>query len=193
MKRQITSVMLVVACLFGGLSAVFAKKKPVIERIDARAAPTSIAVGVDPNVRILVYEYSTDDDLQELALAFAKHGTDALNGALGKMKKGTILQIPGMPGDLPVELVESKSQGASRQLTIVAERGQSPLATRYMQIDNLGQGYPYVCIQIEFDEQGNGKGEIVEYAKLGFDSAGHMTISRWNTKPFQLVDVRSSK
>ena len=96
------------------------------------------------------------------------------------------MRVPGAAGDLPVELVESKSQGAIRRLTIVADRGQ---ASSYMGVEK----YPFTFAQLEFDEQGNGKGEIVVYAKLGFDSAGHMTINRWNTRPFQLADVRSSK
>jgi hypothetical protein len=194
MKRQITLVMLGVAFGFAGASTAFAKKRPVIERIEARVAPISISVsaGLDPHVTIVIYEYSTDQELQDLAQAFARRGKDGLTSALGKMKKG-YMQVPGVYDELPVELVESKSQGAIRRLTIVADRGQAYSATRSMQIDNLGQEYPFTCAQLEFDEQGNGKGEIVVYAKLGFDSAGEMTINRWNTKPFQLVDLRSSK
>ncbi len=191
MKRKITLVMLVVACLFGGVGTLSAKKKPVIERIEARVAPISVSVNSNRDVTIVIYEYSTDQELQDLAQVFARRGKDGLGSALGKMKKG-YLQAPEL-GELPVELAESKSEGAIRRLTIVAERGQSNLATRSMQIDNLGQEYPFTCVQFEFDEEGNGKGEIVEYAKLGFNSAGQMTISRWNTKPFQLIDVRSSK
>jgi len=192
MKRQITFVMLGVAFGFAGVSTVSAKKKPVIERIEARIAPISVSVGLDSHVTIVIYEYSTDQELQDLAQAFARRGKDALESALGKMKKG-YMQVPGVYDELPVEVAESKSLGAIRRLTIVAERGQSNLATRSMQIDNLGQEYPFTCAQLEFDEQGNGKGEIVVYAKLGFDSAGEMTINRWNVKPFQLADVRSSK
>lgn len=193
MRRKITSLMLVVACFFGSVHTASAKQKPILERIEARVVPISISVLEKPNVTIVIYEYSTGQELRNLAQAFAKGGKEGLGSALGKMKKGTVMQIPGLPGDLPVELVESKSDGASRRLTIVAERGQSYTATRSMQIDHLGQGYPYICIQIEFDEAGNGKGEIVQYARLAFDSEGHLTINRWNTKPFQLVDVRSSK
>jgi hypothetical protein len=209
MKRQITSLTLLVACLFGGVSTVFAKKKPVIENIQARLySPPNDPLNKE--VRVAIYEYSTDQELQDLAQAFARRGKDGLVSALGRMKKG-YMQFPGAAGDWPVELVESKSLGAMRRLTIVAQRGQSYSETPYTQQmpggigrtnvrlegrfdqTNLGQEYPYICVQVEFDEQGNGKGEIVVYAKLGFDSAGHMTINRWNTRPFQLVDVRSSK
>jgi hypothetical protein len=190
MKRQITSAMLGVACLVGGVSTVPAKKKPVVERIEARIYPPPVNL---PNggVTVVIYEYSTDQELQDLAQAFAKRGKDGLGSALGKMKKG-YMEVPGA-GELPVELAESKSEGAIRRLTIVAERGQAVSATRSMQIDNLGQEYPFTCVQLEFDAEGNGKGEIVLYAKLGFNSAGQMTIERWNIKPFQLIDVRSSK
>jgi hypothetical protein len=192
MKRQITLVMLGVAFGFAGASTVFAKKKPVIERIEARVAPISLSVTVRGDVIIVIYEYSTKQELQDLAQAFARRGKDGLASALGKMKKG-YMQVPGVYDELPVELAESKSQGAIRRLTIVAERGQSNFATRSMQIDNLGQEYPFTCVQLEFDEQGNGKGEMIVYAKLGFNSTGEMTINRWNTRPFQLLDVRSSK
>jgi hypothetical protein len=179
--------MLGVAFGFAGASTAFAKKKPVIERIEARVAPISISVsaGLDPHVTIVIYEYSTDQELQNLAQAFARRGKEGLTSALGKMKKG-YMQVPGVAGNLPVELAESKSLGAIRRLTIVAERGQ---ASSYLGVEE----YPFTCAQLEFDEQGNVKGEIVVYAKLAFDSAGHMTINRWNTRPFQLLDVRSSK
>jgi hypothetical protein len=177
--------MLVAVCLFGGVRTVSSKKRPVIERIEARVAPIYTSVGSNRDVTIVIYEYSTDQELQDLAQAFARRGKDGLRSALGKMKKG-YMEAPGVAGNLSVELAESKSLGAIRRLTIVADRGQ---ASSYLG----GEEYPFTCVQLELDEQGNGKGEIVVYAKLGFNSVGQMTINRWNTRPFELVDVRSSK
>ncbi len=192
MKRQITSLMLMVACLFGGVSAVSSKKRPVMECIEARVATIPVSVGSSGHVRIVIYEYSTDEELQHLAQAFARRGKDGLESGLGKMKKG-YMQVRGEAHDLDVELAESKSQGAIRRLTIVAEGYVAPLPTLGMQTDCVRQDYPFTCVQLEFDEQGNGNGEIAVCAKLGFNSLGHMTITRGNTRLFELVDVRSSK
>jgi len=192
MKRQTTSLILVAACLFGGARTASAKEKPILERIEARVAPISISVGSTSDVRIVIYEYSTDEELQHLAQAFARRGNDGLESALGKMKKG-YMQIRGEAHDLAVELAESKPQGTIRRWTIVAEGYQAPSPTLRMRTDCVRRDYPFTSVQLEFDELGNGKGEIVAYVKLGFDAAGQMTINRWDTKPFRLIDVRSTQ
>jgi len=189
MKRKITSVMLVGACFFGGARAAPAKEKPILERIEARVSPSSVSTGSSLDVTIEIYEYSSDQELQDLAQIFVRRGKEGLESALGKIRKG-YLTIPG-PGRMPVELVDSRSVGGIRRVTIVAERGQRDLTTRSMQVDVLVQEYPFTCVQLEFDEQGNGKGEIVQYAKLGFNSAGKMTINRYNTRPAELINVHS--
>lgn len=190
MKRLIISVILGIVCLICVLSIASAKKRPIIERIEANIYPTPRDV---PNglVRIFIQDFSTDEELHDLAQVYADRGKDALESALGKFKKGYI-QIPGRD-DTQIELIRSESQGGVRRIAIIADRGQAFSSTMNMQIDQRGQEYPFIYVQLEFDQQGNAKGAMILYAKLAFNSAGQMDVKNFSPYGFNLVDVRSTK
>ena len=67
-------------CLLVGVVPDLAQKKPAKPIIESFEA-TANGVGV---LRFEIEEFSTDQDIQERAKAYAKGGQDAVEGALGK-------------------------------------------------------------------------------------------------------------
>ncbi len=68
------------------------------ETIDATAMGTSTQLGRNVNVKVIIYEYSTDEDRQILVDAFKKGQNQGLVNALTKMKSVGRIAITGTLG-----------------------------------------------------------------------------------------------
>ena len=69
-----------------------------IETIDSTATGTSTQLGTMVNVKVTIYQYSTDEDRQVLVAAFKKGQNQGLVDALGKMKPVGRIAITGTLG-----------------------------------------------------------------------------------------------
>jgi len=193
-KKSKTSLVIATAicagCLIFGLGDSWAKekvRKPIQERFEATISPVFVST---PNSRlaIAIEEFTSDQELQDLAQTFLSRGKRALEDAMGKFKKGH-LDVPGGEG-MPIEILESEGAGAVRNLTILAERG---LNNRWGVSQQLAADYPYIFVQLEVNEQGNGKGTLIRFAKLAFNPQGRMVIENWGRQRFQLINVHLVK
>ena len=84
MKRLAVFVLLGTGCLLVGVVPGLAKKsaaKRIIEAFEATVPGGEV-------LRFEIEEFSTDQDIQELAKTCAKGGKDAVDSALGKVEKG---------------------------------------------------------------------------------------------------------
>jgi hypothetical protein len=191
MGRQLISTVLCTSCLLLGVGAAFAKKKaekPVRERFEATMSP---ALSSDNSVSIAIEEFSTDEEVQDLAQAFARGGEDSLEKALGKIKKGYFRTGAGQT--MPLLIVQSSSEGAVRRLNIL---GRAPTVfggAGDTQVSIGHRSYPYTCIQLEVDEKGDGTGLLVPFANVVFNQQGRMVIKPMSRTPARLVNVRWEK
>lgn len=191
MRRTLISTVLCTACLLLGVSVTFAKKKaekPVQERFEATMSP---AFSSDNSVTVAIEEFSTDEEVQDLAQAFARGGADSLEKALGKIKKGYF----GMAGGqtMPLLIVQSSAEGGVRRLNIL---GQAPTlfgGAGDVQVSIGHRGYPYTCIQLEVDEKGKGTGLLVPYANVVFNQQGRIVIKPMSRAATRLVNVHLEK
>lgn len=69
-----------------------------IETIDSTATGTSTQLGTMVNVKVTIFQYSTDEDRQVLVAAFKKGQNKGLVDALGKMKPVGRIAITGTLG-----------------------------------------------------------------------------------------------
>ncbi len=90
-KFIITSLMLLV-----GLTTVSFAQTPTT--IDATAYGTSTQMGRNINIKVQIYQYSTDDDRQLLIQAFKQGQSEGLSKALEKMKGAGRIQLPSTTG-----------------------------------------------------------------------------------------------
>src|SRR5215469_13419189 len=92
------------SCLFAALllMAVFARsaddKKVKVGTIDATATGTSTQLGAVVNVKVIIYEFSTEEDRAILVEAFKKGQNEGLVNALTKMKAVGRIAITGTLG-----------------------------------------------------------------------------------------------
>ncbi len=131
-------------CLVAVVPGAAKKKpaKPIIESFEA----TLVGHGM---LRFEVEEYSTDEDVQELARSYAKGGIDALESSLDKSEKGRYryelfqINLGNIRQVYPIRLVRSTTEGAFRILYIVADAADWVYAGVPARPQEMGHyGYP---------------------------------------------------
>jgi hypothetical protein len=157
-----------------GVGATFAQKKsenPVRERFEADITP---AISSDNNMSLAIQELSSDQELQDLALTFARGGGDALHKALAKVKKG-YFRMGGSP-TMPLVLITSRSEGSGRKMNFVGLVPMLFAAELGGWYPNQPAGYPYMYVRLEVNEQGKGHGVLFPHADVRFDEHGRVVV-----------------
>ena len=196
MNRRLISMGICLAFLVAGFNVVFGKKKPEKPALDQFEANISPPMGNFSTISIVLEEYSTPEEVHGLADIFAKGKQDALDNALGKMKKG-FFRYGGAMG-MPIMMVEQKTEPGFRRLTI-AGKALDTVNTEFGGQTIIGhRGYPYTCIEIDVNDQGQGKGTLIPFANLVFNQAGRivakpMSSLSGNSQAVQLLKVHSVK
>jgi len=196
MRKRMTIMMLCAMCFASGVGSGSAKKKPekpVLERFEANVVPP--VLGAD-TISIAIEEFSTDADVQELAQTFGKGGEDAVEGALGKVKKGCLQMA--YHEQTPIRVIQERSESGFRRLSIVGVASDSIYGPGASQGFYGHRGYEFSYIEIAVDAQGNGKGLMVPFAQLAFDQQGRMkampmAARTGNSATASLVNLHSVK
>ena len=187
MNRLLISTILCFTSLPLYIATSFAKEKGqkgVQERFDASIIPP---LSSNNSLSVAIQEFSSEEEVQDLARTFAQGGKDGLDKALAKIKKGYFIVAGGL--SMPLLVITSSSDGTVRRLNLIG------LAPTHFEGEFGGsvsvghRGYPYTYIQLEIDEQGNGKGRMVLYASVTFDPQGRTMIKPMARGTHQLVNV----
>lgn len=168
MKRLALLALLGTGCLLVGVVPGVAKKpaKPTIETFEATAS----GVGV---LRFEIEEFSTDQDIQELAQKYARGGEDAVESALGKIEKGRSLV---RNETYPIRVVLSASRDGVRTLNIVAVAADRIVGDLGGQVSIGHRGYPFSFVLLKIDQQGKGSGQEVPFAAIQFNKEGGLRV-----------------
>ncbi len=167
MKRLAVLALLGAGCLLVGVVPGVAEKKPPKPIIETFEATVSGVVQ-----RFEIEEFSTDQDIQELAQAYAKGGEDAVESALGKIEKGRSWVRAEA---YPIRVVRSASEGGVRTLNIVAV-AEDRLWSLNGQMFIAHRGYPFTFIRLQIDQQGKVTGQEIRFAAILFDKKGSINI-----------------
>ncbi len=191
MKPLLVRAILCVTCLVLGRSFASAQQqtdKPVRERFEATIS--LLLAGWD-TVSVTIEDFSTDEEMQELAQTFAHGGRDALEDALHKIRKGFLRMGGGGMVTTPIMMaLSAPADDGGRRLQIVALQPShfSPLEGSQI---SASTRYPYCVVNLNVDEHGNGKGTMLTMVDLVFKQQGHMGVKRFGHPSFQLLNVRS--
>jgi hypothetical protein len=171
MTRLAVLLLLGTGYLLVGVVPGVAKKKPskpIIETFEATTVPAGEVL------RFEIEEFSTDQDVQELAKAYSKGGKDAVVSALGKIEKGrSLVRLEAYP----IRLVQSASQGGTRTVFIIADATDRVAGDLGGQVVFIGHhGYPFTFVQLRMDQQGKGIGQQVPFAAITFNKQGVIDI-----------------
>ncbi len=96
--KIVCSSLLLGIFLLATVTALNSQEDRKIETIDSTATGTSTQLGTVVNVKVTIYQYSTDEDRQVLVAAFKKGQNQGLVDALGKMKPVGRIAITGTLG-----------------------------------------------------------------------------------------------
>ena len=157
-----------------------------VETIDATAMGTSTQLGRMVNVKVTIYEYSTDEDRQLLIEAFNKGQNEGLVNSLTKMKSVGRIAVTGTLGyDLSyIRLIPTPT---GRKIRFVTNR-----LLRFGEVYYNAQTIAYNLTAGEFDinDSDNNKSAGVLYpaAQLIINKDGQLEF-QLNQNPWKLANI----
>jgi hypothetical protein len=178
--------LLLAALLLTAVSIAIAADDRKTETIDATAMGTSTQLGKNINVKVTIYEYSTDEDRQILIDAFKKGQNQGLVNALTKMKAVGRIAITGTLGyDLSyIRLIPTPT---GRKIRFVTNR-----LLRFGEVYANTQTTAYNLTAGEFDINDSDKdksaGVLFPAAQLVINKEGQFEF-QLNKNPWKLVNI----
>jgi hypothetical protein len=157
-----------------------------VETIDATATGTSTQLGQIVNVKVTIYEYSSDEDRQIFIDAFKKGQNQGLVNALTKMKSVGRIAITGTLGyDLSyIRLVPSPT---GRKIRFVTNR-----LLRFGEAYYNTQTTAYNLTAGEFDindsDKNKSAGVLFPAAQLVINKEGQLEF-QLNKNPWKLINI----
>ncbi len=107
--------------VIAAMTAVPGFTREKYETIDAQAYGSSTQLGKNFTVRLIIYEYSTQEDRQILVESFQKGQNDGLANALEKMKAVGRITMPGTLG-FDVSYIHEVKTPTGRSIRFVTNR-----------------------------------------------------------------------
>jgi len=165
-------------------------EKPKEEAYSAVAVGTGGPVGgksVQFDFRIT--KYTTDEEINELATLLKEKGQDALRSALEKRDVGRINRT-GTTGN-QIAVARKRQFGSETVITIVTARQMS-----FAELYNSGRSvdYPFGYLQVKFNGDEPGTGQIMAAAKIRFDKKkGNYEIESFGNQYIKATNVRPWK
>ena len=178
--------LLVLWLMAAGSIPSLSQDRPKPEIIQAVAMGTSTQVGQRFHVRLIINEYSTEEDRQILIEAFEKGKNQGLVNALEKMRAVGRIAIEGTLG-YDVSYIRSIPTPTSRKIRFITNRllrfGETYYSTRSADY-NLTGG------ELNLNEQDRSKSTGVLYplAKLRLDKDNQLSLDL-NMNPWNLVNI----
>jgi len=157
-----------------------------VETIDATAMGTSTQLGRIVNVKVTIYEYSTEEDRQVLIEAFKKGQNEGLVNALTRMKSVGRIAVTGTLGyDLSfIRLIQTPT---GRKIRFVTNR-----LLRFGEVYYNTQTIAYNLTAGEFDLNDSDKdksaGVLYPAAQLIINKEGQLEF-QLNQNPWKLVNI----
>jgi hypothetical protein len=161
------------------------KKKP--EAYSAVAQGTGGAVGARAiQFDFRINEYTTDQEVKDLAALLKEKGQDALRHALEKLEKGRINAVGRTGNDIAV--ARKRQHGNSTIITIVTARNMPFLELYSM---SRTTDYPFGFLQVTLNEKGEGTGKIMAAASIKFNKKkGQYELESYGNQYIRAVNVR---
>jgi hypothetical protein len=166
------------------------KPKPAAETIRATAMGTGSQMGQNSSVTLIINDYSTLDDRQNLIQAFQKGQDRGLVNALNKMKAVGHFEMGGSMG-YDVSYIRSTPTPTGQQIRFITNRqiGNGEIIT-----DSQSQNFDLTAGEINLNTAHKNKstGFIYPAAQLVIDKQGEFQF-RLNQNSWNLIDILDFK
>jgi hypothetical protein len=185
--KKVTMLILGVAFIGLPLLCQEAQMKP--EAYSGTAIGTGgAASGKSTGFNVRVSQYTTDDEVDQLAVLLKEKGPDALRGAVEKLDVGRI-NPTGSVGNA-IAVARKQQVGSDTIVTVVTARNM-PFVELYR--GGRTRDYPFGYMQLKLNDKGEGIGQIMVAAKIRFNKKkGHYEIESYGNQYIKAVNVRPS-
>jgi hypothetical protein len=180
-----TSLLLAVLLVSAVTLAVSADDRKT-ETIDATAMGTSTQLGKNVNVKVTIYEYSTDEDRQVLIDAFKKGQNQGLVNALTKMKAVGRIAITGTLG-YDLSFIRMIPTPTGRKIRFVTNR-QLRFGEVYANSQTTAYNLTAGEIEINDADKSKNSGFLYPAAQLIINKEGQLEF-QLNKNPWKLVNI----
>jgi hypothetical protein len=178
--------LLLTALLLTAVTVALSAEDRKIETIDAIAMGTSTQLGKQVNVKVTIYEYSTDEDRQILIDAFKKGQNQGLVNALTKMKSVGRIAVTGTIGyDLSfIRLIPTPT---GRKIRFVTNR-QLRFGEAYYNTQSTAYNLTAGEIEINDSDKDKNGGVLYPAAQLVINKEGQLEFNL-RQNPWKLTNI----
>ena len=164
------------------------KQKP--EQFSATAfGQSGLFSGKSVGLNIYVTEYSSDQEVEELANTLKTKGSDALLSAVQKMKeKGRVATTASVGWALPVVRQHPTAKG--RRIVMFGDR---PIGFYEARSAPRSKGYEFGMLVLDVNDKGEGEGLLYGACKVKFTKDDQLEVEHFGQKPARLAAVRLAK
>jgi len=138
---------------------------------------------------VIVEDYSSDAELNELAGILKSKGQDSLVSAMEKIKGKGRIAMTGTVGN-EVQIIRQKPGPKGRRVTLVSNRRMS-----LPELWNSGRStsYKFSIIVLDLDQDGKGDGLLYYAVKLKFNKSGQLELEHYGQAPARIAQAMLMK
>lgn len=136
---------------------------------------------------VLLTGMTAEHDLVGYAALAQERGDLALHSHLSAAEVGRFRV--GRDVGLPIALAQERFEDGLRRLVLVVER---EISLRELRNDPRALEYPYLVIDLRFDADGQGDGELFPVAKLRVSPDGRLSYESWSPQPVRITRLAVS-
>lgn len=134
---------------------------------------------------IYINEYSTDEEVRELAGVLKNEGQKALRSRLEKISKGRISPVGRVGNDVAV--IRSRPTENGRRIFLISARVMPWLE---LYIGGRTTDYNLSWMILDVNEEGKGEGAVIPAAELKFREDGTLEVESYGHQNIKLSNVR---
>lgn len=145
--------------------------------------------GKSVTMNIYTKEYSSDQEIEDLASILQTKGPDALLKSIQKMKAKGRVAVTGRTGwNVPV--VRERATEKGRRIVMFSDR---PISFYEARNAPRSKGYEFGMLILEVNEKGEGEGTLYGACKVKFNKDDQIEVEHYGQAPARLANVRLVK
>ncbi len=191
MKRIIPVIALALMAVVPAFAAEDSQAdQPVPQRYRGRmAALSGPAAGATAFLVFHVDRFATDAEVQVLAQTLGQGGEEALLKVISDTEPGGWIRV----GDglrYRLRVIRTMETPEGRMLIGITDR---PIQFGEIVRSRRSAQYAFGWVQILFDEDGKGEGNMIPTAKINFDDQGRLVVESFGLQPYRILKVLPEK
>ncbi|HYG63348.1 MAG TPA: hypothetical protein VEL74_12260 [Thermoanaerobaculia bacterium] len=136
-------------------------------------------------VVIHIEQFSSPQEVQQLANLLAEKGPSAVQDATWRLEKGWI-RVGGSLG-YPLAVITRRPTSEGQRITILLDR---PVTYREQWQNLRSADYPFGYIELNLDRNGRGDGQFIPAGQIRLSSTGALEVVQYGFQPVRLLNVQ---